>query len=178
MAIAPTQPWNCISETSKAHEKKGRVYTHTHLVCQTFVRDDDNSTNLKKGKLFETLEKNFTFIDVRLSKVSSELSHLLKHHKFMDCDVPTEKTRRKSTFYRWQDQMSVHSQTHTNNSCITLVQVSLIPNCVLKKTVGKLCVVFERVPVSGQHMKEAVVRVHIVNLEGFLWNAIEENVTI
>lgn len=41
-----------------------------------------------------------------------------KHNKFMDDDVPKEDTYRKSTYYRWNDQVSVY--TLSNVLCVSV----------------------------------------------------------
>ena len=64
------------------------------------------SAELKRALLHETLDKHFTFVDVRLSNVAIELQKLLNAHKFMDMDAPTADTRKLSTFHRWQEQVS------------------------------------------------------------------------
>jgi hypothetical protein len=50
-----------------------------------------------------------------------------------------------------------------------------MPNTKYIIRVGHVHVLYEDVPKEG-HMKEAIIRVHIVNLEGFLWNDSAENV--
>lgn len=64
------------------------------------------SAELKRGLLHETLDKHFTFVDVRLSHVAAELQKLLNAHKFMDMDAPTIDARKLSTYHRWQEQVS------------------------------------------------------------------------
>jgi hypothetical protein len=64
------------------------------------------SAELKRALLHETLDKHFTFVDVRMSQVSGELSKLINGHKFMDMDPQSDETIKKSTFLRWQDQVS------------------------------------------------------------------------
>ena len=64
------------------------------------------SAELKRALLHETLDKHFTFVDVRMSNVAIELQKLLNAHKFMDMDAPTADTRKLSTFHRWKEQVS------------------------------------------------------------------------
>ena len=60
---------------------------------------------------------------------------------------------------------------------IVLVQVNLLSNCQLVKQIGSIVVVFEDIAEGAtKHTKEAVTVVHVVNLEGFLWEDAEENV--
>ena len=60
---------------------------------------------------------------------------------------------------------------------IVLVQVNLLSNCRFMKQIGSIVVVFEDIAKGAtKHTKEAVTVVHVVNLEGFLWEDAEENV--
>jgi hypothetical protein len=69
---------------------------------------------LAKGTIHDSLSRLFVFQTIRVSKVAIDLETLLKHHKFMDCDVPKEDTYRKSTLYRWNDQASnVYTQCNS-----------------------------------------------------------------
>jgi hypothetical protein len=69
----------------------------------------NNSAELKRGDLHETLERNFSFVDVRIAKVSNDLQKLRSQGQFMDNEVPSPDNKyRKSTLYRWRDQASVH----------------------------------------------------------------------
>ncbi len=72
--------------------------------------------------IHEALDHLFTFTTVRVARIANDLSSLLKHNKFMDDDVPDDKTYRKSTYYRWTDQVSVY--TLSNVLCVS------ISNCV------------------------------------------------
>jgi hypothetical protein len=54
--------------------------------------------------------------------------------------------------------------------------MSLMAHCALiRKLSDDVFIIFEHVPVA-RHMKEAVTRVHIVMLQGFLWDDRPENV--
>ena len=77
---------------------------------------------LGKGMIHEALDHLFTFTTVRVARIANDLSSLLKHNKFMDDDVPDDKTYRKSTHHRWTDQVSVY--TLSNVLCVS------ISNCV------------------------------------------------
>ena len=44
--------------------------------------------------LHETLDRHFTYVDVRLTDISAELQKLLNAHKFMD-DAPFDKDKYK-----------------------------------------------------------------------------------
>lgn len=82
------------------------------------------SAELKRGPLNEILDKHFTFVDVRMSRVSLDLQNVLRMHSFMDSEPPSsnpkEASRKKSTLYRWLDQVSectltricIHFQLH------------------------------------------------------------------
>jgi hypothetical protein len=65
-------------------------------------------------------------------------------------------------------------------ACVSklLLQVDLIPNCTLQRTIGDYYVVLETVNKQGPHMLEAVTRVHIVCLAGFEFKDSETNVRI
>lgn len=77
---------------------------------------------LGKGLIHESLEHLFTFTTVRVARIANDLSSLLKHNKFMDADVPDDTTYRKSTYYRWNDQVSVYT--------LSIVLCVSISNCV------------------------------------------------
>jgi hypothetical protein len=69
----------------------------------------NNSAELKRGELHETLSRNFCFVDIRIAKASSDLQKLQHHQKFMDDDAPSPDDKYKmSTLYRWRAQASVH----------------------------------------------------------------------
>jgi hypothetical protein len=54
--------------------------------------------------------------------------------------------------------------------------MALIPHCTLIKQLDdNVFIISEHVPIQ-QHMKETVIRVHIVNLKGFLFKDTEDNV--
>ena len=69
----------------------------------------DEKADIGRGMIHESLDHLFTFSTVRVAKIANDLSTLLKHNKFMDADVPDDKTYRKSTYYRWADQVSVYT---------------------------------------------------------------------
>jgi hypothetical protein len=68
--------------------------------------------------IHESLDHLFTFTTVRVAKIANDLGSLMKHNKFMDADVPNDKTYRKSTYYRWTDQVSV--RTLSNVLCASV----------------------------------------------------------
>ncbi len=82
------------------------------------------SAELKRGTLHEIIDKHFTFVDIRMSRVSLDLQTVLRMNSFMDSEPPSsnpkEASRKKSTLYRWQEQVSectltrvcVHFQLH------------------------------------------------------------------
>ena len=54
--------------------------------------------------LHETLDRHFTYVDVRMTNISAELQKLLNAHKFMD-DAPFDKDNyNQSTSQRWNAQ--------------------------------------------------------------------------
>ena len=77
------------------------------------------SAELKRALLHETLDRHFTFVDVRLSNVAIELQKLLNSHKFMDMDAPTANTYKLSTYHRWQEQVSECTLQGTRSSRIS-----------------------------------------------------------
>ena len=68
--------------------------------------------------IHEALDHMFNFTTVRVARIANDLTNLLKHNKFMDADVPDENTYRKSTYYRWTDQVSVY--TLLNVLCVSI----------------------------------------------------------
>ncbi len=75
-----------------------------HLFDLTRTR----SAALKRGLLHETLDKHFTFVDVRMSKVSGALQSLEKDGYFMDQDARKDGDKKMSTLHRWRHQVSAH----------------------------------------------------------------------
>jgi hypothetical protein len=69
--------------------------------------EKEESAELRKGTIHDSLSRLFTFQTIRVAHVARELGTLLRKNKFMDCDVPKEDTWVKSTFYRWTDQVTV-----------------------------------------------------------------------
>ena len=137
------------------------------------------SEELKKGTIHDTLSHLFTFQTIRVTHVARELASLLSKGKFMDCEVPKEGIYVKSTLYRWNDQVTVVYTKYALCACISkLLQIALIPNCTLQRTIGEHYVVLETVNLHGPHMLEAVTRVHIVCLTGFEFKDTETNVRI
>ena len=120
----------------------------------------EESAELKKGTIHESLSRLFTFQTIRVAHVARELASLISKNKFMDGDPPKEDTWVKSTLHRWKHQ------------------VDLIPNCTLQRTIGDYYVVLETVNKQGPHMLEAVTRVHIVCLAGFEFADTDTNVRI
>ena len=82
----------------------------------------DEKAILGKGMIHESLEHLFTFTTVRVARIANDLNSLLKQNKFMDSDVPDDKTYRKSTYYRWNDQVSVYT--------LSIMLCVSISNCV------------------------------------------------
>jgi hypothetical protein len=71
-----------------------------------FALTRSRSALLKRGTLNEVLDKHFTFVSIRMAKLSIGLQHLLENHEFMDQKPPVKDCYKKSTFHRWQDQVS------------------------------------------------------------------------
>ena len=140
----------------------------------------EESAELKKGTIHESLSHLFTFQTIRVTDVARKLAHLLSKHKFMDCDLPKEDIWVKSTYYRWLDQVTVVYTKFELCACASklLLQIALIPNCTLQRTAGDYHVVLETVNKEGPFMLEAVTRVHIVCLAGFEFKDTHTNVRI
>ena len=140
----------------------------------------EESAELKKGTIHESLSRLFTFQTISVAHVARELGNLLSKNKFMDCDPPKENTWVKSTLYRWKDQVKVVYTKCALCACVSnlLLQIELIPNCTLQRTIGNYYVVLETVNKQGPHMLEAVTRVHIVCLAGFEFKDTDTNVRI
>jgi len=68
--------------------------------------------------IHESLDHLFTFTAVRVARIAKDLDRLQKHQKFMDDDVPDDDTYRKSTYYRWSDQVSVYTESSVICVCI------------------------------------------------------------
>jgi hypothetical protein len=139
----------------------------------------EESSDLKKGTIHDSLSHLFTFLTIRVAHVAKELSSLLGKNKFMDCDPPKDDTRVKSTLYRWMDQVTVVYTKCALCACVSksFLQVALIPNCTLQRNIGNYYVVLESVKKTG-HMLEAVTRVHIVFIGGFEFDDTETNVRV
>lgn len=139
----------------------------------------EESSDLKKGTIHDSLSHLFTFQTIRVAHVARELSRLLDKKKFMDCDPPKDDTWVKSTLYRWMDQVTVVYTKCALCACVSklFLQVALIPNCTLLRTIGNYYVVLESVKKTG-HMLEAVTRVHIVCIAGFEFDDTETNVGV
>jgi hypothetical protein len=69
----------------------------------------EEKADLGRGSIFESLDHLFTFTTIRVARIAQDLGDLLKKNKFMDCDVPNDEQRRKSTFFRWSDQVTVYT---------------------------------------------------------------------
>ena len=83
---------------------------------------------LKRGTLNEVLDKHFTFVDIRMAKIALALQQLLDHHQFMDQNVPVPDCK-KSTLYRWQDQVGECTLQYT---LLPLTPISLdYPGCTV-----------------------------------------------
>lgn len=139
----------------------------------------EESSELKKGTIHDSLSHLFTFQTIRVAHVARELGSLLEKNKFMDCVPPKEDTWVKSTLYRWMDEVTVVYTKCALCACVSKfsLQVALIPNCTLQRTIGNYHVVLESVNKHG-HMLESVTRVHIVCLAGFEFADTETNVRI
>jgi hypothetical protein len=66
----------------------------------------EESAKLKKGSIHESLSTTFVFQTIRVAHVAKELSKLMSEGKFMDSASPKADTYRKSTMYRWIDNVS------------------------------------------------------------------------
>jgi len=138
----------------------------------------EESADLKKGTIHESLSRLFTFQTIRVAHVARELTSLISKKKFMDCDPPKDDEWLKSTLYRWKDQV-VYTKCALCVCVSQLLQVDLIPNCTIQRTIGDhYYVVLENVNKQGPHMLEAVTRVHIVCIAGFEFEDSETNVRI
>ena len=80
----------------------------TLAIPHFFVLTRTRSAGLKRGLLHETLDKHFTFVDVRMSKVSLALQTLLKNDQFVDQDSRKDGDKKMSTLQRWKHQVSAH----------------------------------------------------------------------
>jgi hypothetical protein len=111
----------------------------------------EESADLKKGSIHDSLSHLFTFQTIRVTQVARELASLLRKHKFMDCDPPKEDIWVKSTLYRWIDQVTVVYTLYALCACASKLslQIALIPNCTLQRTVGDYYVVLETVNKRG-----------------------------
>ncbi len=136
------------------------------------------SAELKKGTIHHALDHLFTFQTIRVEHVARELKTLLAKKQFMDSHPPKADTWVKSTLYRWKDQVTVVYTKCAFCSCVSkfLLQVDLIPNCTVQRTIGDYYVVLETVNKQGPHMLESVTRVHIVCLAGFEFEDLVTNV--
>jgi hypothetical protein len=65
----------------------------------------EESSKLKKGSIHESLSETFVFQTIRVSHVAKELSKLMSEGNFMDTAAPKKDTYRKSTLYRWIDNV-------------------------------------------------------------------------
>jgi hypothetical protein len=139
----------------------------------------EESSELKKGTIHDSLSHLFTFQTIRVAHVARELGTLMAKNKFMDCDAPKDDTWVKSTLYRWMDQVTVVYTKCALCACVSklFLQVALIPNCTLQRTMGDYYVVLESVNKTG-HMLEAVTRVHIVCVAGFEFEDTQTNVRV
>jgi hypothetical protein len=140
----------------------------------------EESAELKKGTIHDSLSHLFTFQTIRVTDVARKLASLLAKNKFMDCDPPKDDTWIKSTFHRWNDQVTVVYTKYALCACASklLLQIALIPNCTIQRAVGDYYVVLEHVNKQGPFMLEAVTRVHIVCLAGFEFEDTPTNVRI
>lgn len=87
------------------NHKGTRVERCTLSLAHLFTLTRSHSAELKRGLLHETLDKHFTFVDVRMSKVSIDLQNLLRNDQFMDQDQPKAGDK-LSTLHRWKEQVS------------------------------------------------------------------------
>jgi hypothetical protein len=115
--------WTAYQKSQGKKHRKVYTYSNTqrgHDTALTRAR----SAELKRGTLHEILDKHFTFVDIRMSRVSLDLQNVLRMHSFMDSEPPSsnpkEASRKKSTLYRWHEQVSectltcisIHFQLH------------------------------------------------------------------
>ena len=64
------------------------------------------SAELRRAMLHETLDRHFTFVDVRLSDACADLNKLINSNKFMDDDPFNKDKYKQSTYQRWNAQVS------------------------------------------------------------------------
>jgi hypothetical protein len=76
------------------------TYSHSFVLIRIF------SADLKRAPLYETLERHFTFVDVRMTDVSADLQKLIKALKFMDDDPFDNDKYKQSTYQRWNAQVN------------------------------------------------------------------------
>ena len=123
----------------------------------------DNKRNLKKGRLFDVLSDLFWFFTIRLSKIGSDLRELLARGDFMESNPPKNHLRidkftaRGSVGWRWQQQ------------------VNCLAACRIVKVFGDIVISHQLVKPEGRIL-ETVTIIHVVCLEGYLWEDSEQNI--
>jgi hypothetical protein len=95
----------------------GTTYSHSFVLTRML------SAELRRAMLFETLDRHFTFVDVRIADICHQLQQLINAHKFMDDDPFDNKKYKQSTYQRWNAQVSEYALhgIGTLRQCIRLV---------------------------------------------------------
>ncbi len=90
----------------------------------------EESSELKKGTIHDSLSHLFTFQTIRVAHVARELGTLAGKNKFMECDPPKDDTWVKSTLYRWIDQVTV---VYTKCALCACVSKVVLADCSYSK---------------------------------------------
>ena len=78
----------------------GTTYSRSFVLTRMF------SAELRRAMLYETLDRHFTFVDVRMADICNELQKLINAQKFMDDDPFDKEKYKQSTYQRWSAQVS------------------------------------------------------------------------
>jgi hypothetical protein len=98
-------------------EKERRWRTHASTYSHSFVLIRIVSADMKRANLHETLNRHFTFVDVRMNDISADLQKLIKSHKFMDDDPFDNDKYKQSTYQRWNAQVGECTLHGIGTSC-------------------------------------------------------------
>ncbi len=86
-------------------------------IAYSFVLTPTFSAELRRAMLHETLDRHFTFVDVRMTDVCTELQKLLNAGKFMDDDPLDKGKYKQSTLQRWNAQVTECTLRVVGTSC-------------------------------------------------------------
>ena len=89
----------------------GTTYSRSFVLTRMF------SAELRRAMLHETLDRHFTFVDVRMTDVCTELQKLLNAGKFMDDDPLDKGKYKQSTLQRWNAQVTECTLRVVGTSC-------------------------------------------------------------